>query len=624
LIGRAIPFIGGSSSAASIVIEITYEPFEPGLACPQQISVAEISLEEDAMSGFKSLLLCAGLLGSLLSFANGAALAQTTNAEIASGVQSPPKSLTQAVAQPLPPAAAANPSASAALSGPEQRVALVIGNSNYQSVPPLPNPDNDAQSMAQFLNSAGFEVVEATDLTQNDMIKVVQDFSSRVASHGPNTVAMIYYAGHGVQLAGENYLVPVDAKISSPADLVNDSVRLVDVMATLEAIPSRMRIVVLDACRNNPFPTINDAGRGLAIVDAPNGSIVGYSTAPGAEAQDGAGGHSPYTSAFLQLAREPNLPIEQLFKRIRLEVNHSTDGQQTPWESSSLTSDFYFFGQTAVAATRPPAHGPVVQMASNLPGRSVRQAYDYVLSEDSPEYYQEFITLFPRDPLCDRIRWLLANMLEAAAWHRAVLANSPVVYKAFYDQYSNGPYAKAALKLQSQPKMIPLMQPTHLIVSHELLPTLKATGGIGGITPKQPINEMPLSTNKVVTLPATNPTNPITSNNTTGTGKIVTLPVGTVTKTESLKDLKVKDESTKDLKVKDLKVNNSTNRIIDAPVTTKQPVRSDVRETPVLKLNSNTPQGNRFQGNAFSGKISGGNSGPRFAQSMGGFGRKVR
>src|SRR5207237_7141960 len=125
-------------------------------------------------------------------------------------------------------------------------------------------------------------------------------------------------------------------KVSSQTELVNDSVRLVDVMSTLETIPSRMRIVILDACRNNPFPNVNDAGRGLAIVDAPNGSIVGYSTAPGAEAQDGSGGHSPYTSAFLQLAREPNLPIEQLFKRIRLDVNHSTDGQQTPWESSSL------------------------------------------------------------------------------------------------------------------------------------------------------------------------------------------------------------------------------------------------------------------------------------------------
>jgi hypothetical protein len=567
------------------------------------------------MSRFKSLLVCAGLLGSLLSFAHGTALAQTTNAEIASGVQSPPKSLTQAVAQPLPPAA--NSGASPALPGPEQRVALVIGNSNYQSVPPLPNPDNDAQSMAQFLNSAGFEVVEATDLTQNDMIKVVQDFSARVAAHGPNTVAMIYYAGHGVQLAGENYLVPVDAKISSPSDLVNASVRLVDVMATLETIPSRMRIVVLDACRNNPFPTINDAGRGLAIVDAPNGSIVGYSTAPGSEAQDGAGGHSPYTSAFLQLAREPNLPIEQLFKRIRLEVNHSTDGQQTPWESSSLTSDFYFFGDTAVAATRPPAHGPIVQMASNLPGRSVRQAYDYVTSEDSPEYYQEFITLFPYDPLCDRIRWLLTNLVEAAAWHKAVLANSPLAYKAFYDQYANSPYAKAALKLQAQPKMIPLMQPTHLIVSQQLSPTLKVTGGGGeiihmpnGITPKQPTNQAPLSTTRIVTLPA--PTNPTSSSNGGNTGKIVTLPVVTDGKAGS---------------VQDLKGNNPTNRIVELPVTAKQPLRTEVKETAVVKLNNNPPAGNRFQGNSFSGKVNGGNSGPRFAQSMGGgggFGRRMR
>ena len=540
------------------------------------------------MSGFKSLLLCAGLLGGLLSFGLGTAFAQTADAAIAGGVQSPPKSLTQAVAQPLP--TAANSSAASTLSGPEQRVALVIGNSNYQSAAPLPNPDNDAQSMAQFLNSAGFEVVEATDLTQNDMIKVVQDFSARVAGHGPNTVAMIYYAGHGVQLAGENYLVPVDAKISSPADLVNNSIRLVDVMATLEAIPSRMRIVVLDACRNNPFPTVDDAGRGLAIVDAPNGSIVGYSTAPGAEAQDGAGGHSPYTSAFLQLAREPNLPIEQLFKRIRLEVNHSTDGQQTPWESSSLTSDFYFFGDTAMAATRPPAHGPIIQTASNLPGRSVRQAYDYVLSEDSPEYYQEFITLFPHDPLCDRIRWLLGNLLEAAAWHKAVLANSPPVYKAFYDSHANGPYAHSALKLQSQPKMIPLMQPTHLLVSHEVLPTLKVNGGgqivPNAITPKQPAGNTPLST-----------------------AKIVTLPVGTVGKAGSIHELKQN--------------NNSTNRIVELPVTPKQPLRKESRESSTLKLNADPPRANRLPGNSF-GKFNGRlNSGPRLAQSMGGFGRRM-
>ena len=135
------------------------------------------------------------------------------------------------------------------------------------------------------------------------MVRAVQDFSDKVAIRGPDAVAMIYYAGHGVQLAGENYLLPVDARISSPSDLDSNSLRLVDVMGTLESIPSRMRIVVLDACRTIRSPAINDAGRGLAIVDAPNGSIVGYSTAPGMEAQDGDGNHSPYTPAFLRRAR---------------------------------------------------------------------------------------------------------------------------------------------------------------------------------------------------------------------------------------------------------------------------------------------------------------------------------
>ena len=203
-------------------------------------------------------------------------------------------------------------------------------------------------------------------------------------------------------------------------------------------------------------------GAVLAIVDAPNGSIVGYSTAPGMEAQDGDGNHSPYTSAFLNIAREPNLPIEQLFKRVRLEVNNTTKGKQTPWESSSLTSDFYFFGDTAVAAGRAPDRRPIMQTAANLPSRSVRQAYDYVLSEGSPEYYEEFIRLYPHDPLCDHIRVLLGNLQVAKAWHKAVLANSPFAYKTFHDNYSNSPYAKSALKLQGAPKAVPLMQFTHL------------------------------------------------------------------------------------------------------------------------------------------------------------------
>jgi len=467
------------------------------------------------MFRLKPLLMTAGLVGSLFGFACGPASAQV------------------APVQPAP----------TALQGPEQRVALVIGNSNYQNAPQLANPDNDAESMAKFLNSAGFEVVAATDLTQNDMLRVVQDFSAKVSARGPNTVAMVYYAGHGVQLAGENYLVPVDAKVSSQAELVNNSLRLVDVMSTLETIPSRMRIVILDACRNNPFPDVNDAGRGLAIVDAPNGSIVGYSTAPGAEALDGTGGHSPYTQAFLNAAREPNVPIEQLFKRIRLQVNQSTSGQQIPWESSSLTSDFTFFGDTAVAANRAPVNTPVVQMASNLPSRSTRQAYDYVVSEGRPEYYQEFIQMYPHDPLCDHVRWLLSNLMLSQAWHKAVLANSPLGYKTFYDSYGNSPYAQVALKLQTQPKQIPLMQATKFLAPQNMAPTFKignlgqtkymplmqGNGGsqMGG---NLPVVQKPIDGNvigkpsqtpgKIVTLPA--PTNATTKNG--GIGKIVTLP----------------------------------------------------------------------------------------------------
>lgn len=475
------------------------------------------------MFRLRSALMTAGLLGSLFGFACGPVSAQVAPVE---------------------------PAAPAALQGPEQRVALVIGNSNYQNAPQLANPDNDAQSMAQFLNSAGFEVISATDLGQNDMLRVVQDFSAKVSARGPNTVAMVYYAGHGVQLAGENYLVPVDAKVSNQTDLVNDSVRLVDVMSTLETIPSRMRIVILDACRNNPFPNVNDAGRGLAIVDAPNGSIVGYSTAPGAEALDGSGGHSPYTQAFLNVAREPNVPIEQLFKRVRLQVNQSTSGAQIPWESSSLTSDFTFFGDTAVAANRAPVNAPVVQMASNLPSRSTRQAYDYVVSEGRPEYYQEFIQMYPHDPLCDHIRWLLSNLLLSQAWHQAVLANSPIGYKAFYDNYGNSPYAQMALKLETQPKLIPLMQATKFLAPQNIAPTLKVGNlgqpkympliqqGNGGaqVNANLPVVQKPVDSNvigklgnggKIVTLPA--PTNTTTNNK--GIGKITTLPVTTTQNT---------------------------------------------------------------------------------------------
>lgn len=451
------------------------------------------------MSIFKGTLLGAFLLASLASVGpNGSAHAQTLEK----------------------PANVGNP---VGLSGPEQRVALVIGNSSYQHVTRLPNPANDARAVSQLLNAAGFEVISATDLNHNQMIQAVQDFSGKIAGRGQNTVAMVYYAGHGVQLEGENYLIPVDAKISSEPELISDSVRLVDVMATLEAIPSRMRIVILDACRNNPFPSLGDAGRGLAIVDAPNGSIVGYSTAPGTEALDGAGDHSPYTAAFLRLAHDKNVPIEQLFKRIRLEVNNSTDGHQTPWESSSLTSDFYFFGDTAVAATLAPSQVKTVYTAENLPSRAARQAYDYVLAENSIDDYQEYIRHYPHDPLCDRIRALLASLIQAQAWHVAVKANSPVAYKSFYDKFSDGPYAHNALKLAEQPKLVSLSQPRQFFApaSIKLGGFGNSPGGLGNVVAGKPGEEKLGNGGQIVTLHA--PVNNASSGN-NGNGKIVELP----------------------------------------------------------------------------------------------------
>jgi hypothetical protein len=556
-------------------------------------------------SRFKSSLFCVALLAGLLGVGHRAAFAQTSTTSIP---HPPPRAL----AQLQQPAAGADDTTPTAPQGPEQRVALVIGNSNYQNAVQLTNPGNDAQSVAQLLNQAGFEVIAATDLTQNDMIKVVQDFSDKVAARGPNTVAMVYYAGHGVQLEGENYLIPIDAKVSSPSELVGDSVRLVDVMATLEAIPSRVRIVVLDACRNNPFPSVVDATRGLAIVDAPNGSIVGYSTAPGTEAQDGIDGHSPYTSAFLRLAREPNLPIEKLFKRVRLEVNHSTEGEQTPWESSSLTSEFYFFGDTAMAATRAPENGPVVQTASNLPMRSVRQAYDYVLAEDQPAYYQEFIQMFPRDPLCDRVRLLLGHLLQATAWHEAVLVNSPLAYKTFYDKYAGSPYALSALKLQAQPKALPLLQPTHLIVPQHLEPTLKFAG-----TTKYNLNVKPGGSFGQG------------HGNSNGQGKIVTMPAPARVTSNAGKSLP--GETTGNVQsTRDLKGDRAPSRIVDhrpervaehhPAETLRRQSRIEPRESGMRKFNAAPSHFGGRQPGFMSGRTGGGMGRGMMGRGMGGGG----
>ena len=344
----------------------------------------------------------------------------------------------------------------------ENRIALVIGNSNYTSVTALPNPANDAKAMTNFLSSAGFQVVQAPDLTQSDMRRTIADFAKTVSDKGPDTVALVFYAGHGLQVDGENFLVPVDARIEREADVPLQATRLADLMNALSSVPSKSRIVILDACRNNPFSAINKtAGRGLAIVDAPNGSIVSYSTAPGTEALDGDGQNSPYTSALMKIGHEPGLPIEQLLKRVRLDVSNTTARQQFPWESSSLTVEFSFFpagagqeraasannGQpNATAKTRSETRS-VEAWQKELKSKTAREAYEIVVREDQVEGYQAYLALYPSQSTAPALRSLSDRRQVMIAWYTAVTVNTVASYQAFLARYGNSDFAATADRL---------------------------------------------------------------------------------------------------------------------------------------------------------------------------------
>src|SRR5450631_3841413 len=339
----------------------------------------------------------------------------------------------------------------------ENRVALVIGQSNYHSVVALPNPANDAKAMSRLLGDAGFDVTSAADLSQNEMREKVSEFAARVAAKGPDTVALVFYAGHGLQIDGENFLVPVDVDPKREADIPLQAVRLNDILNTLTSVPSKMRIVLLDACRNNPFPAINQsAGHGLAIVDAKTGApgtFLSFSTSPGAEAEDGSGADSPYTSALLLAAKEPGLSIEDTFKRVRVSVNKATAGRQTPWDSSSLTDDFRFFGSPgALASTQPASKQPgvkrsVAEWRRDLQGKPVEVANEMIVADGTDEAYEAFAALFAQSPYAPQARDWLDRHRRMVAWSDAVLLNTVAAYRGFLVQYPDSDLTATARKL---------------------------------------------------------------------------------------------------------------------------------------------------------------------------------
>ena len=221
------------------------------------------------------------------------------------------------------------------------KFALVIGNSNYRFTGSLKNPINDAEGMKKILEKIGFNVDLVVDASQKEIESSIQKLGRNLYSR--NSTGLFYYAGHGIQFEGENYLIPVEANPATPADLRYDAVPLGRLLNQFSISNNHTNIIILDACRNNPFPSTRNLGtRGLAQVKATQGTFISYATSPGEVAIDGSGNNSVFTASLLDKIQEPNLKIEELFKLIRQDVILQTNRAQIPWEASSLTNDFYF------------------------------------------------------------------------------------------------------------------------------------------------------------------------------------------------------------------------------------------------------------------------------------------
>ena len=236
----------------------------------------------------------------------------------------------------------------------EIRTALVIGNATYRNAP-LRNPVNDAQAVASALRGLGFEVILRENATQRETLDAFREFAFKAAK---SQVRLLYYAGHGAQIKGRNYLMPVDAEVQTEDEITQKGADVTEFLERLGTLPSGVNLVVLDACRNNPFTStpsqVADSRRfrtrglapqtaGLAPLQAPSGTLIAFSTAPGSVAVDNPmQKNSVYTKHFLAGLRTPGLPVERLFKQVRVAVALETQQQQVPWETSSLMGEFCF------------------------------------------------------------------------------------------------------------------------------------------------------------------------------------------------------------------------------------------------------------------------------------------
>ncbi len=242
------------------------------------------------------------------------------------------------------------------------RLALVMGNSNYPDSP-LANPQNDAVDMASALEELDFEVILVMDADRRSMARSIRTFGNKLKQQ--KGIGLFYYAGHGVQLDNRNFLIPVDTPITDEDEIPYESVDVGSVLAKMQSAGNALNIMILDACRNNPFPSaFRSASRGLARVDAPVGSLVVYSTAPGKVAADGNGRNGVFTGHLLNFLQEPGLSLTQTIRKTRAAVVRETSGKQVPWESNSLLQEYYLHPDSE-QATLTPTSLPIAAISSN-------------------------------------------------------------------------------------------------------------------------------------------------------------------------------------------------------------------------------------------------------------------
>jgi len=314
----------------------------------------------------------------------------------------------------------------------EKRVAFVVGNGTYKNVAPLPNPTVDAKAMASALRNVGFDVVEGSNLTRDKMTERLLDFGKK--AQGAD-VALFFYAGHGIAISGTNYLLPVDADIKSEMDVKLGAAINIDLTLEQTMGDAKVKLVFLDACRDNPFAAkikSNSATRsvnvqtGLAEMKSGEGTLIAFATGPGQTALDGQeGGNSPFTRALLANITQPGIEIQQAMTKVRAQVNEETNKGQLPWGHTNLIGTVYLNGAPApgAVAAAAPAAGSDVELEF---WRSIKDS-------TKPEEYNAYLTNYPngqfRSLALSRIASLESGAKEKDATRNLTTGIDPATFK---------------------------------------------------------------------------------------------------------------------------------------------------------------------------------------------------